>query len=195
MPTVELTEEQIRSNQALQATLQKIVANPEARTLLQRARKIAEPDAVIPELEQHAKVETTMSDLGKKIDDFISSQEKNKAEEKAAAEKARMESRMEQGFAKLREAGVTDEGLEGVKKIMVDEGITNPEIAWAHFERLHPQPAPVLPNGTGGFNFIPNGPDTSEDIKKLIESRGENAQVLDKMARDALVDVRGGSRR
>ena len=195
MPTIELTEEQIRADATLRGVLQKIVSNPEARTLLQRARKIAEPDAVIPELEATARAESTITDLSKKIDDFITTQAKDKADQKAESEKQAAERRMEEGFERLKQAGVTPEGLDGVKKIMTEEGILNPLIAWDHFEKLHPPATPVLPNGTGGFGFLQTGPDTSDDIKKLIESRGDSALVLDKMARDALNEVRGGSRR
>lgn len=195
MPTIELTEEQIRADQALRKTLEKIASNPDARKLLQQARKVAEPEAVIPELEQAAKAEATIGDLGKKIDDFITDQKKQQADRQVAREKAAIESRTAEGFNRLRQQGVTEEGIAGVQKLMVDEGITNPEIAWSHFEKLHPPAAPILPNGTGGFDFISSGPDTSEDIKKLIESRGDNNAVLDKMARDALAEVRGVSRR
>lgn len=195
MPTIELTEEQVRANQALHQTLQKIVAHPEARTLLQKARKVVEPDAVIPELDQRSAADTTISDLTKKLDDFITTQKKEREEAIEAAHKADVEKRMMEGFTRLKQAGVTDDGIEGVKKIMEAEGILNPEIAWAHFEKLHPQPEPVLPNGTSGWNFPQQMSESNDDIKKLIESRGENSAVLDKMAREALNDVRGSSRR
>lgn len=195
MPTIELTEEQIRANQALHTALQKIVAHPEARQLLQKARKVVEPDAVIPELEQRTYADTTVSELKKTVDDFIKAQTEERQAQKEAAEKASVESRMNDGFARLMQQGVTPEGIEGVKKIMAEEGILNPEIAWAHFERLNPQPAPVLPNGTGGWNFPQMVSESNDDIKKLIESRGENPAILDKMARDALNEVRGTPRR
>lgn len=195
MPTIELTEEQIRANAQIQEMLKGIAANPKARALLQQAHKIAKPDAIVPELEQQEAVQSAIGELKKTVTDFIDGQTKAQKDAQEAAEKARVESRYNEGMARLRAQGVTEEGLKEVEKIMTSEGILNPEIAWNHFEKLHPQPAPILPSGTGGWNFAQMASDTDADIKSLIESRGDNAQTLDKMARDALNEVRGGTPR
>jgi len=195
MPTIELTEEQIRADAQVRDMLKGIAANPKARALLQQAHKLAKPDAVVPELEQQEAVNSAIGELKKTVTDFIEGQ--TAAQKKAAedAAQAQAQRRYDDGMAKLRAAGVTEEGLKEVEKIMASEGILNPEIAWNHFEKLHPQPAPILPSGTGSWNFAQLTSDTDADIKSLIDSRGDNAQTLDKMARDALNEVRGGTPR
>lgn len=191
----EISEEDLRTNVALRNAMEQMMSNPESRKLLLKARKTADPKAVIPELEQENVVETRISELSKTMNDFISEQ-KTAAQKKAEEdERAKIQAKIDSGFERLRAAGVTAEGLEGVKKIMEAEGIISPEVAWSHFEKLHPAPVPVTPSGYGSFNFLDQPTDGSEDLKKLIETRGESNQVLDKLAHEALAEVRGQPRR
>jgi len=191
----EISEEDLRTNVALRNAMEQMMSNPESRKLLLKARKTADPKAVIPELEAETSIDARISELTKTVGTFIDTQ--TAAQKKAAddAEQAKVQSKIDAGFAKLKDAGVTAEGIEGVRKIMEAEGIISPEVAWSHFEKLHPAPAPVTPSGYGAFNFLDQPSDGSEDIKKLIESRGESNQVLDKLAHEALAEIRGQPRR
>lgn len=191
----ELTEEEARAAAASQLLLKQIASNPKARELLQQAYKTVRPDAVIPEVDQRTELNQQLTEIRDTVNSFVKTQTDAAAEAKAEAEKAQVERRMNEGFERLREQKVTPEGIEAVKKIMADEGILNPEIAWNHFEKLPPPAEIVLPTGSSGWNFAQVADDTNADIKKLIESRGENNQVLDKMAREALNEVRGASPR
>jgi hypothetical protein len=81
---------------------------------------------------------------------------------------------------------------------MEEEGIANPEIAWSHFERLHPPPAPSMPGSAfGGPNFFM--PQTDKDdgglMGALHKSRGQDDSAVDKVVRDALNEMRGVQRR
>ena len=191
MPTIEVDEEQVRRDGALRATMAKMLGNPKAKALVEEAYKVVDPNAPTPQLDAQRMVHDAVS----KTQSEVEALKKQIADDKAAAEQAsRMsafENRVEQGFAKLRAQGVTKEGLEGVKKLMEDEGIANPEIAWSHFERLHPPQSPVMAS-TGSWNFIEAPADgTNADLKRLVETKGESVSVVDKLAFEALNEVRG----
>jgi hypothetical protein len=71
------------------------------------------------------------------------------------------------------------------------KGILDPEDAALIFERDNPPPPPAMPGGSGPWNFMEPSPESGDDIKKLIESKGENGLLLDKMVREGLAEVRG----
>lgn len=193
MPVIEVDEEQVRRDTALRATMAKMLSKPEAKALVEQAYKMVDPNAQTPELDARRMVHETVSKTQAELDTL----KKQLADEKAANEQnmrmAQFESRVEDGFRRLRQQGVTAEGIAGVKKIMEDEGIANPEIAWAHFEKLHPPQAPVA--STGGWNFLEPAADANADLKKLVETKGESSSVIDKLAFEALNEVRGMARR
>ena len=191
MPTIEVDEEQVRRDSALRATMAKMLGNPKAKALVEEAYKVVDPNAPTPQLDAQRMVHDAVS----KTQSEVEALKKQIADDKAAAEQAsRMsafENKVEQGFARLRAQGVTKEGIEGVRKIMEDEGIANPEIAWSHFERLHPPQSPVMAS-TGSWNFIEAPADgTKADLKRLVETKGESVSVVDKLAFEALNEVRG----
>lgn len=191
MPLIEVDEEQVRRDGALRATMAKMLGNPKAKALVEEAYKVVDPNAPTPQLDAQRMVSDAVSSTRAEVDAL----KKQYADDKAAAEQStRMsafENKVENGFAKLRAQGVTKEGIEGVKKIMEDEGIANPEIAWNHFEKLHPPQAPVMAS-TGSWNFIEAPADgTNADLKRLVETKGESNSVIDKLAFEALNEVRG----
>jgi hypothetical protein len=175
----------------LRNTLSAMTKHPKAALLVEEAYKVVDPNAPTPQLDAQRMV----SDAVSKTQSEVEALKKQIADDKAAAEQAsRMsafENKVEQGFAKLRQAGVTKEGIEGVRKIMEDEGIANPEIAWSHFEKLHPPQAPVMAS-TGSWNFLEApADDANADLKRLVETKGESNSIIDKLAFEALNEVRG----
>ena len=90
---------------------------------------------------------------------------------------------------------LTAAGEESVRKLMEEKGITDPEIAWAYHQRLHPPQSPIQNSGSGAWNFLEPPADDQVDLKRLIETKGESIPLIDKMARDALADIRGQQRR
>lgn len=192
MPMVEIDEEELRKNRQLAGVVEKILANPKGRALLQQAHKEVNPEAVVPELETRQMIENSLSEVKKTVDDFVKSQKEEREAHEKAAREASAKSRIDEGFARLRQQGVTEEGIKGVEELMEREGILNPEVAFSHFEKLHPPPPLSTPtNFSGAWNFLQTPTDGGEDIKQLIESRGENNAVLDKMISQGLNEVRG----
>jgi hypothetical protein len=198
MPRIEVDEEEFRANSQLRAQIGAWMKNPTARRKLLEANKAFDPKAEIPELDQPDPLEQRVAPLAKSVEDLS----KQLADEKASREQekklAELSTGIERGLDKLRrEQHLTDEGVAAVRKIMEEEGITKPEIAWAHFVQLHPPQQLVANSGTGpgSWNFMEPPADDQADLKKLIESHGESVPVVDKLARDALSDIRGQSRR
>ncbi len=194
--TVEVTEEEYARDQALRGTVAKLLANPEAKLLVQKAQKLVDPNARTPELDQQNAIKEPVSAIEKQMSDFLAEQRKEKDERESREKLTRLQSTIDAGMAKLRQQGWTDEGLKAVDKLMTERGITDPEIAAAYHEKTNPPPAPVTPGGSGSWNFMDMPVDGGDaDLKRLVETKGESEPLLHKMAIDALNEVRGTSRR
>ena len=196
MARIEVDEEDFRANAKLRETIGAWMKNPTARRKLLEANRAFDPKAEIPELDQPDPFEQRLSPVMEKVTRL----EKELADERAAKEQkdslSALTTRIDRGFEKLRrEERLTAAGEEAVRKLMEEEGITNPEIAWSHFQRLHPPQEVVTPGGGGAWNFMEPPADDQADLKRLIETKGDSAQLVDKMARDALAEIRGQSRR
>lgn len=195
MPLVEIDENELRNLRTLQNTVSTVMKDPIAKLKVQEAVKRVIPNAQTPELDA-----TVMQyRLDEEREERIAKLEKQIADDKSqreADEKMRgFKSTYDSGFDKLRQDGWTDTGIDEVKKIMEEKGITDHAIAAAYWEKLHPPQAPVAPNGRGGWNFMEQINDGDADLKKLIESKGENSALVDKMAFDALTEMRQPGRR
>lgn len=198
MATREISEEDFLANERLRSTLGKVVGNKEAKKLVEKALKLVDPTAVTPTLDAEAEIDSRIAATGKELAEFKAEQAKKDSDREAKEAREALTNRIEKGLEALRAKGVTAAGIEGVRKIMEEEGILNPEIAWAHFEKMHPPPEPTNPSGTGAWNFLDmpgEGDSMAEDLKKLIETKGESEQLTRKMSNDALNEIRGQSRR
>jgi hypothetical protein len=193
----EIDEEDVRASVVLRNTVAKWMKNPAAHRKLLEAHKAFDPNAQIPELDQPDPVEARVAPVASEL----AALRKELADERSArAAKEQLDvlsNKIETGLARIaRDENLTPDGIAAVRKLMEEEGITNPEIAWSHFTRLHPPQMPVTPGGNGAaWNFMEPPPDDQVDLKKLIETKGESNQIVDKMVRDTLNDFRGQGRR
>ena len=78
---------------------------------------------------------------------------------------------------------------------MEERGILDIEVAAAFYEKQNPPQVPATPRGMGGWNFVEQVNDSEADLKKLLDTRGNNEVLADKMAREALNEFRGATRR
>jgi hypothetical protein len=195
--TVEVDEEQLQRDTQLRTMLTKIMANPQAAKLAEQAYKMVEPNARTPHLDQDKIIQEPIAELSKKFDEYVTAQKTAKEEEEARRKVESLSAQIDAGLNKLRASGGwTDEGISEVKKLMEEKGILDPDIAAAYFEKLHPAPVPLTPRGSGAWNFLspPTGTDADDNIKKLIESKGDSDPLVDKIVRDVLNDARGSRR-
>lgn len=195
MATQEIDEEDLRRHYALRDTVNTLLSDPKAKLLVQQAVKLKYPNAVTPELDaaiaQVRNANATQTELDKLRQEIAT----DKADRENAERLRKLNTDFEAGFDRLRtQRGYTDAGIAEVRKLMEENGTLNHEMAANHFDRLHPPQEPMRA-GSGAWGFMEPAADTGDDIKKLIETKGENPGLTDKMARDALSDVRGQPRR
>lgn len=193
---VEVSEEDLMRDKNLRAQVERILSNPDARLLVEQAAKIVDPQAKTPTLDQRKVVEEPISALRKEMTDFIAAQNKDREEREAKSKRDEISNQVSSGLGRLRASGWTDEGVKGVEKIMEEKGILDVDIAAAYFEKQHPPQAPVKSGGAGAWNFMDLPTDSSDaDLKKMVENRGQHEGLIDKMAMDALAEIRGQPRR
>ncbi len=195
MAKIEVDEEDIRSANALRGAVSTLWANPEARKLIQKAQKLVDPKAKTPDLDQDEALRAPIEEVRKEFRDYIAKTETEKAED---AKKVKLDSLKRihsDGIAELRRQRYTDEGIKAVEALMDEKGILDPLDAAAIFEKSHPPQAPMTPGGVGAWNFTELPTEGADDLKKLIDTKGNNDLIVDRMAREAIAEVRGASLR
>ena len=195
MAMVEVDEEELRRSSVLRATVAKILQDPKAKRLMEQAHKMVDKDAVTPALDTEEKIEAAVGSTKAEIEalkkELAADREKREHEAKVSA----FQKSIDDGFSKLEAEGWMPDGIAAVRKLMEEKGIADPAIAAAYYEKTHPPAAPVA-GGGGPWNFLDaKTNDADADWKKLIETKGESDAIVDKMARDALNDMRGVPRR
>jgi len=189
---VEVDENEWNQHQALMNIARKVVANPKARALLETAHKMVEPTAATPTVDQQTALSQPLGEMQKKFDDELAAIKKERDEEKLARSLNQTAEMQNKAFSDLRSGGYTDQGIEAIKKIMEEKALLDPMDAAAIFDKRNPPQTIATPGGSGAYNFVEEAlSDTNNDIKKLIETRGENDHLLMKMAGEALGELRG----
>lgn len=194
MPKIEVDEGEYNQMVALRTVAQKIVANPKARKMLESAQKEVDPNASTPTLDAEAQQLAPVNALKTELSEEIAALRKDREDEKKQRTLDDLAAKQTAGLARLRKAGYTDEGVTAIQKLMEDKGLFDVDDAVAIFERNNPPQIPVTPGGIGSWGFADLAGEPDTDIKALIASRGENDQVADRMALNALKEFRGQHR-
>lgn len=195
MPMIEVDENEFRHSQQLRQVLSKVLEHPKAGVLAEQALKMVDPNAATPRLDRMNQIQEPLSEAQKQINELKDQIAADKAEREKHEKLAAISAKVESGKSQLRREGWTEEGIKGVEKIMEDRGLLDPLDAAAIFEKQHPPAMPASPSGVGAWNFMDQVAEGEQDLKKLIETRGESDLLADHMARTALAEVRGQSRR
>ncbi len=195
MPTVEIDETELLQNRQLRGMIEALGKNPRTAREFAKLVKEVNPDAKI-----NVPPPDPLEERVAKLADELAEERKARAEDKAMSEKDRKLAQIahdrDVGFAQLRQQRWTDDGLKKVEELMEQKGILDPLIAAAYIEKQNPLPEPVTPNASGSWNFLePQAIDADANIKALLDSKGENDMVADKIALTALSELRGQQRR
>jgi hypothetical protein len=192
---IEIDESQYLEAQGVMGAVNGIMSNPEARKLLLQARKIADPSAVVPEIDAAAPVNAELKALREQLASTQKTFEEDKAAREAAARNREFAEGWDRQKQSLRASGYTDEGIKAIEQHAASKGIADLEIAAAHWDKLNPPPAPMESSGAfGAWNFLsPEQGDQGEYIKQLMETRGDNDAVADREAMKALREMRGAN--
>ncbi len=196
MPDID--EAELTQLRNLRTQVGALLKNPAAKRTLAKAVKLVNPDDPLAK----------EADAVDPIDQRFADMEKELAAEKKAREAAEAKRDQDVRFAQLAETrtrGIahlrqveryTDDGVKAVEKLMEEKGILDPLDAAAIYEKQHPPQMPIVPSsGSGGWNFMAPPAETETDLKQLIETKGENIPLVDRMAWGAIQEVRGASPR
>lgn len=193
---VEVDETELLRLRRLGETVGQMTKSPTAkRKLLEALKDVRPDDPSVKELDRPDPVEQRFDELAKANADLRKQIEDDKAEREKNAKLDTIKRQQDEGFARLRQARWTDDGIAKVKAVMEEQGILNVDIAAKWIESQMPPPADVVtPGGSGSWNFADSlATETDADLKRLIDSKGENEGLLRKMAGEAIAEVRGQS--
>jgi hypothetical protein len=195
---IEVDEAEYNNMVALRGVAAKMVAKPESRRLLEQAQKLVDPNAATPMLDQEAAHLAPVKELEKTVNERIAKFEKDRDDEKREQTLASIAGKQEAAFSRLKsQHHYTDEGVEAIRKLMETKGLIDVDDAVAIFERTNPPPTPAMPSGITGqaWGFTDITAEADKSIQDLIASKGQNDQIADRMATQALNDFRGQARR
>jgi hypothetical protein len=166
MATVEVEEDQLKLMAQARNLLGRLYGDPKLGTQFKQLLKAHNPNLSIPEIdaarphvERLDKIEKTTSDaigaLSKKFDDYLDKQRERDEDADLHGKLGRVRS----------DFSLTDEGMEKLKKLMVDRNIADPEAAAALMTRQTP-PAPAAPSGfrPDRWNLTRNTDDSSKHL-------------------------------
>ena len=168
-----------------------MLQNSDAAKLLEKAAKIVDPNIKTPRLDQESAISTPMQ----KLHDEMAAMRKQMEDERAAAAQSQtlnaLRSQREEGIRALRQKGWMNEAIADVEKLMDEKGILDVEIAADHYAARHPPTNVSMPGSAGGWGFMESLADDSDaDLKKLIETKGEQDSVVNHIAHKALNEFR-----
>lgn len=196
MPAVEIDEADLLRLRRNSDTVNSMLKSPSAkRKLLQALKEVKPDDPAVKELEQPDPTEVRFDALEKRNAELAKQIEDDKTTRERDGKLSVIKAEQDAGFALLRQDKWTDEGIEKVRKVMEEKGILDVAIAAKWIESQMPPQNPVVPGGGSSWNFMDMPTDGDADLKKLVESKGENEQLLRKMAHEAISEVRGSPRR
>jgi hypothetical protein len=190
---IEVDEEIYNQNARLRERLAKIAANPRNAAALEAMEKELDPKVATPNLDREKAYNEPIEALRKDITELKKGLEDERAKEREEREKVLRDEKWSKGQKWMLDHGYTPEGIEKIEKeLMAPKGIVDHQDAAKLWEADHPTPAPATPGGFGAWNFLEPPPEDKSDsnIKALIESRGNNEVVAERMARDALNEFR-----
>jgi hypothetical protein len=197
---VEIDESELLRLRRLGDTVGAMTRSPSAkRKLLEALKDVRPDDPSVKELEKPDPIESGFEELRKANSDLRKQIEDDKSERERNTKLDAIKHQQDADFDALRRDKWTPDGIAKVKEVMEREGILNVRIAADHIEKqMPPASDPIMPGGHGGWNFADAlAGETDADLKRLIESKGENEGLLRKMAGEAINEVRGstGARR
>lgn len=188
MAKIEIDEADLVQLKVLQDFVQKGLQNPETRKLLKSAERKLYPDRAVPEEDAKAEVLDELGKFRSEISEKFAALEKEKSERAEAESKAAVARQWQQGQAKARAAGYTDEGLASLEKFMEERGVFDHDLAIPAFERLHPPPEPTTSGNGTSWNMF-DIPKEAPDMQALLEGRDE--EFLNTTIPQVLREIRG----
>lgn len=189
MPTVEVDEVELMKLRQVGGIVHNIMRHPNARKFVEHAHKLVDPNARTPTIDQEQIIAAPIVEINKKLDTFIESQTKRDEERTKTETLDRLKKQHAEGIAHLRATNWTEDGIKAVETLMEQKGLLDPLDAAAIYEKAHPPAMVAAPSSVGAWNFA-EGIAAEDPLKKLLDTKGKNDLVVDKMATDVLNEFR-----
>lgn len=154
-----------------------LLADPKTRKATLKLIKQKFPDATIPEIDAALPVENDVAELRKMVTDLTTT-----------IKNEREDAKIQNRFSAIKaQRGYTDEGLQGIQKLMVEKSIADPEAAADHYDRINYRPEPIQPMAYSGSRAF-NTPD-SDSMKAWLENPDG---MVDSIIGEVLTESRSG---
>ena len=158
--------------------LMSALINGETRKDTLKLFKKLNPKAPIPEIDAAEPVLTEVSELREQIKTLT---------QKLNDEK--QDAKLQNAFDRLaRERGITQDGLDKIKTLMVEKAIADPDAAADHWEKLNPKPEPIQSGGYVGSSFM-----DVEGDKELEPWLQNEDRASDKAIAEVINEYRSGA--
>lgn len=188
---VEIDESELLNLRGVNEVVSAMLANPQSRPLVLRARKIQDPKAPIPEIDAAAPLHGAMEAIRKEFGDWRKEQNERDTKREAEETTRKFTEGWERQKDALRQEGWRADGIAEIEKFALERGVADLELAAAGYEKLHPPSEPVSSNGFGSWDFFtPSEGDQKNFIDKMMESRGEDEGALRAETHKALTEFR-----
>jgi len=175
----EFTEEQARVLLGSQKLLDSLLKNPKTKRAAEKLVKELHPDVVTTDDIAAPYVER-IDEIDKRLSKFLDKMEGDKAEDQFAKQIALLKNTR----------GFTDEGIDQVKKLMVEKSIPDAIVAADHWERLNP-PKSQAPSTFSPQNWGIGAETDDPDLKLLFKDPDAWAEREAKRAWDEEVAKKG----
>lgn len=194
MPKVEIEEAELLAREQVFQAVNQMMNDPKARPYLLRARKEADPNASVPEIDNLAPVVRVLGDFKKELAEERAARAKEREEEANQRRLEQATRQVEEVRGRLKASGWTADGIAAVEKLAEERGIFDLEAAAALHEKMNPPPPPAEPNGMGSWGFFEGADQEGSDkfVKAMLESGGDDEGALGREVRAALTDYRNG---
>jgi hypothetical protein len=194
---VEIDETQLASLQNTAKIVQGMLKNPNTRRKVLEAYKEYDPNAAVPELDVNEPVVKRMNDLESAVIEFMKKEREDREKERTESRLNEIRSQAEAGRRMLKERGYTEEGIKKIEEFRDTKGLVDYNDAIRLWEFDNPPPQVAEPaSGMNFFDMIHNDPAVENDFnKRLYDSAGQDDSAVDRMARQAIQELRGAGPR
>jgi chemotaxis protein histidine kinase CheA len=134
---IEMSEEEARTLRGSKTLMDNLLKSPKTRREAEKLVKTLYPETTTTDDVVEPYVQK-IDALEKRLDEYLKGQEGKE-----------LDSKFNQQISQLREEGYTEEGIEKIKKLMVDEQLPNALAAAAYWEKKNP------PKPAENSNFAP----------------------------------------
>lgn len=188
---VEIDESELLSLRGVNQVVSDMLANPQSRPLVLRARKIQDPRAPIQEIDAAQPAIAAAQAVHNELTAWRKEQAERDQKREAEEVTRKFQENWERQKDALRTQGWRSDGIAEIEKFALERGVADLELAAAGYEKLHPPAEPVSSNGFGSWDFFtPSEGDQKGFIEKMMESRGDDEGALRAETHKALTEFR-----